>query len=160
MPKYVVRNLILFFIVLVGLGVLFSTASLSNDKPKEVDLSTLAAQIGRDEVKSVEIRGDELQIEMKDGAKQKAVKENDGSLVSALRDFGVAPEKLQAVEVSVKEPGGFGYWMSVLLPIILPFLLIGGFIYLMMRNVQGQNMRAMMFGQSSAREVPKDGKNR
>ena len=160
MPKYVVRNLILFFIVLVGLGVLFSTASLSNDKPKEVDLSTLAAQIGRDEVKSIEIRGDELQIEMKDGAKQKAVKENDGSLVSALRDFGVAPEKLQAVEVSVKEPGGFGYWMSVLIPIILPFLLIGGFIWLMMRNVQGQNMRAMMFGQSSAREVPKDGKNR
>ena len=160
MPKYVVRNLILFFIVLVGLGVLFSTASLSNDKPAEVDLSTLAAQIGRDEVKSIEIRGDELQIEMKDGAKQKAVKENDGSLVSALRDFGVAPEKLQAVEVSVKEPGGFGYWMSVLIPIILPFLLIGGFIWLMMRNVQGQNMRAMMFGQSSAREVPKDGKNR
>ena len=160
MPKYVVRNLILFFVVLVGLGVLFSTASLKGDKPKDVDLSTLAAELGRDEVKAIEIRGNELQIEMKDGAKQKAVKENDGSLVSALRDFGVAPEKLQAVELSVKEPGGFGYWMSVLIPVILPFLLIGGFIWLMMRNVQGQNMRAMMFGQSSAREVPKDGKNR
>jgi cell division protease FtsH len=160
MPKYVVRNLILFFVVLAGLGVLFSTASLKGDEPKDVDLSTLAAQIGRDEVKSIEIRGNDLKIEMKDGAKQAAVKESDGSLVSALRDFGVAPEKLQAVELAVKEPGGFGYWMGVLIPIILPFLLIGGFIYLMMRNVQGQNMRAMMFGQSSAREVPKDGKNR
>ena len=160
MPKYVVRNLILFFVVLVGLGVLFSTASLKGDKPKDVDLSTLAAELGRDEVKAIEIRGNELQIEMKDGAKQVAVKESDGSLVSALRDFGVEPAKLQAVTVAVKEPGGFGYWMSVLIPVILPFLLIGGFIWLMMRNVQGQNMRAMMFGQSSAREVPKDGKNR
>ncbi len=160
MPKYVVRNLILFFVVLVGLGVLFSTASLTGDKPKEIDLSTLAAQIGRDEVKSIEIRGNELRIALKDGTAQEAVKESGDSLVSALRDFGVEPEKLQAVELAVKEPGGFSYWMSVLLPIILPFLLIGGFIYLMMRNVQGQNMRAMMFGQSSAREVPKDGKNR
>jgi cell division protease FtsH len=30
----------------------------------------------------------------------------------------------------------------------------------MMRQVQGQNMRAMMFGQSSAREMPKDAKNK
>ncbi|HJV33293.1 MAG TPA: ATP-dependent zinc metalloprotease FtsH, partial [Patescibacteria group bacterium] len=160
MPKYVVRNLILFFVVLAGLGVLFSTASLSNDKPKDVDLSTLAAEIGRGDVKAIEIRGNELRVEMKDGAKQKAVKESDGSLVSALRDFGVEPEKLQAVELAVKEPGGFGYWVSVFVPIVLPFLLIAGFIWLMMRQVQGQNMRAMMFGQSSAREVPKDGKNR
>ncbi len=160
MPKYVVRNLILFFVVLVGLGVLFSTASLKGDAPKEIDLSTLAAQIGQGEVKSIEIRGNDLKIELQDGSKQEAVKESGDSLVSALRDFGVAPEKLQAVEVAVKQPGGFGYWMSVLIPVILPFLLIGGFIYLMMRNVQGQNMRAMMFGQSSAREVPKDGKNR
>ncbi|HTK59713.1 MAG TPA: ATP-dependent metallopeptidase FtsH/Yme1/Tma family protein, partial [Candidatus Baltobacteraceae bacterium] len=160
MPKYVVRNLILFFVVLVGLGVLFSTASLKSAKPKDVDLSTLAAELSRDEVKAIEIHGNELRIEMKDGSKQLAVKESDGSLVSALRDFGVEPEKLQAVELAVKEPGGIGYWLSVLVPVILPFLLIAGFIWLMMRQVQGQNMRAMMFGQSSAREVPKDGKNR
>ena len=160
MPKYVVRNLILFFLVLIGVGVAFSTLSLSGGKPKDVDLSTLAKQIQQDEVKSIDIQGNAISATLKDGSKEKTVKESGDSLVSALRDFGVEAEKLQGVEIAVKQPGGFGYWAGVLLPIILPFLLIGGFIYLMMRNVQGQNMRAMMFGQSSAREVPKDGKNR
>ncbi|WKZ28608.1 MAG: ATP-dependent zinc metalloprotease FtsH [Patescibacteria group bacterium] len=160
MPKYVVRNLILFFLVLIGVGVAFSTLSLSGGKPKDVDLSTLAKQIQQDEVKSIDIQGNEISATLNDGTKEKTVKESGDSLVSALRDFGVEAEKLQGVEIAVKQPGGFSYWASVLLPIILPFLLIGGFIYLMMRNVQGQNMRAMMFGQSSAREVPKDGKNR
>jgi cell division protease FtsH len=160
MPKNLAKNILLFFLVLIGLGVIFSTASLPGSKVSQVDLSTLAAQIQKDEVAKVEIRGDELQVTLKDGTKEKAVKESDGSLVSALRDFGVDAAKLQAVALEVKEPSGFGYWFSVLVPIVLPFLLIAGFIWLMMRQVQGQNMRAMMFGQSSAREVPKDAKHR
>jgi cell division protease FtsH len=160
MPKYVVRNLILFFLVLIGVGVVFSTLSLSGNKPKNVDLSTLAKQIQQDEVKSIAIQGNDISATLADGTKEKTVKESGDSLVSALRDFGVEAEKLQNVELAVKQPGGFGYWAGVLLPILLPLLVIGGFVYLMMRNVQGQNMRAMMFGQSSAREVPKDGKNR
>ena len=160
MPKYVVRNLILFFLVLIGVGVAFSTLSLSGNRPKDVDLSTLAAQIQSGEVKSISISGNDINATLNDGTKEKTVKESDGSLVSALRDFGIDAAKIQSLELAVKQPGGFGYWLSVLLPILLPFLLIGGFVYLMMRNAQGQNMRAMMFGQSSAREVPKDGKNR
>ena len=160
MPKYVIRNLVLFFLVLIGVGVVFSTLSLSGGKPKDIDLSTLASQIQAGEVKSIDIHGNDISATLNDGTKEKTVKESNGSLVSALRDFGVDAEKIQKLALAVKQPGGIGYWLSVLLPVILPFLLIGGFVYLMMRNVQGQNMRAMMFGQSSAREVPKDGKNR
>ncbi len=160
MPKYVIRNLILFFLVLIGVGVAFSTLSLSRGRSQNVDLSTLAKQIQQGEVKSIEIHGNDINATLADETKEKTVKESGDSLVSALRDFGVDAEKLQSLNLAVKQPGGIGYWLSVLLPIILPFLLIAGFVYLMMRNVQGQNMRAMMFGQSSAREVPKDGKNR
>ncbi len=160
MPKYVIRNLVLFFLVLIGVGVAFSTLSLSGGRPKDIDLSTLASQIQAGEVKSIDIHGNDISATLNDGTKEKTVKESNGSLVSALRDFGVDAEKIQKLALAVKQPGGIGYWLSVLLPVILPFLLIGGFVYLMMRNVQGQNMRAMMFGQSSAREVPKDGKNR
>ncbi len=160
MPKYVVRNLILFFLVLIGVGVFFSTLSLSGSKPKDVDLSTLAKQIQQNEVKSIAIQGNDISAMLADGTKEKTVKESGDSLVSALRDFGVEAEKLQNVELAVKPPSGAKYWAGALLPILLPLLLIGGFAYLIMRNAQGQNMRAMMFGQSSAREVAKDDKNR
>src|SRR5262249_15554354 len=151
---------VLFFLVLIGVGVLFSTASLKGAKPKDVDLSTLASQVAKGEIKSIAVSGSTLDAVRNDGGKEQATKESDGSLVSALRDYGVPPERLQSVQLTVKRPGGVGYWVATLVPIVIPFLLIAGFIYLMMRQVQGQNMRAMMFGQSSAREVPKDAKHR
>ncbi len=153
------KNVVIFFLALLVIGAVFSTASLSS-KAKDVDLSTLAEQIQEEDVRSIEIRGGELHVTLMDGTKEVAVKEPGGSFVTMLKDYGVEAEKLQLVQLSVKEPGGFGYWMGVLIPVILPFMLIAGFIWLMMRQVQGQNMRAMMFGQSSAREIPKDSKNK
>ena len=160
MRNPLVKNLVIFFLVLTAFGAIFSTAQLGGGKPKEIGLTELADQIKTGEVRAIDIRGSQLQVSLTDGTKELAVKESDGSFTSSMRDFGLEPSALEGVAIAVKPPGGVGYWVSVLVPIILPFLLIGGFIFLMMRQVQGQNMRAMMFGQSSAREVPKDGKNK
>jgi len=46
------------------------------------------------------------------------------------------------------------------LPFLIPFFLIGLVIFFMMRQVQGVNNRAMSFGQSGAREVTPEAKNR
>ena len=69
-------------------------------------------------------------------------------------------EKLAGVKVDVKENEGWDFVLGAILPFVLPFLLIGGFIYFMMKSVQGANSRAMMFGQSQAREINQDKKDR
>ncbi len=154
------KNIALFFLVLIAIGVIFSTTSLSSNKAVQTDLTAVASKIQAGEVQKIEISGNDLTATLKDGSKIQTAKEANVSLVSTLHDYGVDPAKLQAVAIDVKEPSGFSYWLSVLVPIVLPFLLIAGFIFLMMRQVQGQNMRAMMFGQSSAREMPKDARNK
>jgi cell division protease FtsH len=50
--------------------------------------------------------------------------------------------------------------LGAVLPYLLPFLLIGVFVFFMLRSVQGANSRAMMFGQSQAKEFGQDRKDR
>ncbi|HET7678392.1 MAG TPA: ATP-dependent zinc metalloprotease FtsH [Candidatus Limnocylindrales bacterium] len=44
-----------------------------------------------------------------------------------------------------------GQWLGVILTTLLPVLLIGGFIFFMLRQAQGTNNQAMSFGKSRAR---------
>ena len=155
-----VKNLVIFFLVLIGLGVILSTATLGGKKPVETDLATLAGQMQSGAVTRVDVAGNDVNVTMKDGSIEHARKEPDGSFISQIHDLGIDAAKIKGIVIESKQPSGFSYWLSVLVPIILPFILIAAFVFLMMRQVQGQNMRAMNFGQSSAREVKNDGKNK
>ena len=69
-------------------------------------------------------------------------------------------KKVAKVAISIDDQAG-RFWIVAVLPFILPFLLVGAFLWLMMRQVQGTNNRAMMFGQARPREFDKkDKKNK
>jgi len=61
-------------------------------------------------------------------------------------DPGSCPISYSAVEESAA-----GQWLGLLITAFLPVLLIGGFIFFMMRQAQGTNNQAMSFGKSRAR---------
>jgi cell division protease FtsH len=61
-------------------------------------------------------------------------------------DLGNCPIDYSAVEESAA-----GQWLGILITAFLPVLLIGGFIFFMMRQAQGTNNQAMSFGKSRAR---------
>src|SRR5205807_9916628 len=48
------------------------------------------------------------------------------------------------------------YWLSLLLPNLLILLLIGGFMYYILRQTQSGNNQAMSFGRSRARMIAGD----
>jgi cell division protease FtsH len=91
---------------------------------------------------------------------QVASKESTQSLSELLSNFGVTPDKMTAVNISIKNESGTSFWISTILPFLVPFLLIGVFIYFMMRQVQGANNKAMMFGQSQAKEFDNQKKDK
>jgi len=72
----------------------------------------------------------------------------------------VAQDKLVKIEIEIKEKSGFAYWMGAILPFLLPFIFIALFIYLMSRQVQRGQSRAMMFGQTKAKPVEKNKKEK
>jgi len=158
--KYITKNLIISIVVFVVIAAILSTYSITNEKPEEIQLSQLVSQIEAGNVKAVVIKGDLLEIELNDGTEQVTKKEGGESFTTLLSNYEVTPEKMSGIEVEIQSESGFGYWLRVLLPFLLPFALIAFFIWIMLRQVQGANNKAMMFGSSSAREIPKNSKDK
>ena len=158
--KNLVKNFLIFFIIFLIIAALFSAFGAGKQESGRVGIETLINQINNEEVSSIIIEGDELKVALKDSGEEIVKKEAGESLSELLNNFGVDPVKISAIKIEVKEKSGMDYWLTSLLPFLLPFLIIGIFIYLMMRGVQGANTRAMMFGQSQAREISQDRKDK
>lgn len=158
--KTITKNLVISIVLFLVLAAMLSTYTLNRDEPKEVQMSTIVSQIEDGTMKSVTVSGNKLHAELVDGTKEIAQKESGEPFSALAANYGVDPVKLRNVLVDVKSESGLGYWLGAILPFALPFVLITVFFMLMMRQVQGANSRAMTFGQSGARELPKDGKNR
>ncbi len=152
-----------FLTVVIALVFLSSFYALlrPQEKPEKVAFNALVAQIREEQVEKVSVEGNELHVVLKDGKKETSRKENESSLAEILKTYGVEPEKLSKVNIEVKEPSGFLYWLSALLPIILPFLFIGLLFWFMIRQASRGNMQAFSFGKSQARMIdPNDKKAR
>ncbi|MFA5069708.1 MAG: ATP-dependent zinc metalloprotease FtsH [Patescibacteria group bacterium] len=155
--KNLFKNFIIFFFIFVALAAILSLFNSDLNKAEEVDISRLIDQINKEEVKSIVINGEKLEITLINDTKETTRKEGVESLSTLAKNYGVTPEKLAKVKVTVKDNSGLSYWLVSLLPFLLPFLLIVGFIWYTMRQIQGSNNKALSFGQSGAREQrPKD----
>ncbi|MDF2378852.1 MAG: ATP-dependent zinc metalloprotease FtsH [Candidatus Gracilibacteria bacterium] len=64
-----------------------------------------------------------------------------------------------SVEVSNTDPAANAIWYEIVLSIV-PFFLLIGFLFLMMRSVSSNNRTAMSFGNSKAKEFDKNKKNK
>lgn len=158
--KNLVKNLLIFFGIFLLVAVIFNAIGQTGKKDERVGLQTVINQINNQEIESISVSGSDLKIKLKNGSMESAKKESTESLSELLRNYGVDAGKLSAINIEVKEEEGLDYWLGTILPFVLPFLLIGVFIYFMMRSVAGANTRAMNFGQSQAKEFGKDNKNK
>jgi len=94
------------------------------------------------------------------GDKKFAKKEVGESFSSLVNNYSIDPDKLSKINIKIEENDGFGAFMLSLLPFLIPFILIVVFLYFMTRSVSGANSKAMMFGQSQAREFDSKQKNK
>ncbi|RJQ30653.1 ATP-dependent metallopeptidase FtsH/Yme1/Tma family protein [Candidatus Parcubacteria bacterium] len=148
-----IKKFLIFLIIFLVLAGLFSIYASPLEQSKESDISTLITLINEEKIESIQISGSRLELKLKDGSVQEIQKESNESLSSLLKNYDVPADKIEKVDISVKSESGLGFWVGTLLPFLIPFLLIAVFIYIMMKQVQGANSKAMMFGQSRAREI-------
>ncbi len=137
------RNIFyIVFIVVIGL-VIYSLVAPSSTKVQNVPISEIAQDVTDGKVQSITVAQNQVTAKLKDGTELQAFKESDANL----SDYGITSDK---VSIDVKNPDKSTFWPTFL-SIVLPFLLIGGFLYFMLRQAQTGNMRAMSFGQARAR---------
>jgi cell division protease FtsH len=150
--KNIFKNVGILLLAFIFVGALFSLWSEQANTKETVGFEQLAQSINEDQVKGLEIDGDVITITRKDDSQQIVTKEAGQPLSELLSNLGVPAEKIASVNITVKSTTGAAAWAGALLPYLIPFLLLGLFLYFMMRSVQGANNRAMMFGQSQAKE--------
>lgn len=158
--KNLIKNVLIFFVVFLAIAALFSGYNFKQEEIRDADISQLINQIENDGVKKIEIEENTILAILQNDSKEKIHKEAGESFSEIIKNYGVTPEKVKNIDIQVKTKGGWALWAETLLPFLIPFLLIGVFIWFMMRSVQGANNRAMMFGQATARQSPKDSKNK
>jgi cell division protease FtsH len=156
-------NVVLILFIIVSLYSLM----FGGDKPSEdIAISELASDVSAGLVQEIKVNGNDLIIEYKKVGDKEVVlkeskKEEGTALTDTLSNYKVPAEKLSAVKINIQSEGGFGYWLLILGPFLIPLIFIGFFIWFLTRQVKGAGMQAFTFGQSKARmTLPTDKKQK
>lgn len=108
---------------------------------QDVAISDIAREVKNDNTKRVVVIGDDtVQAILKNDTRIQAKKQSTDSL----KDYDITPDK---TTIEIQPSSSSGVWFS-LATAIVPVILIIAFFYLMMRQAQGTNMKAMSFGKS------------
>ncbi len=159
--KKLSKNFIWVLVILLSVATVYSLAASQFRPKKELTLTELVAKINAGEVGEISIIDTKLDIKLKDGQQLSAQKELDTGFSDTLKNYGVQPEQLRNVNVAVRYNSGWNFFLTILLPILGPILLIAFFIWFTARQVQRGSMQAFTFGQSRARLIsPENQKER
>lgn len=118
-----------------------------------VPLSVVATDVGEGRVKAIVVNGDSLSLEYTDGSTKLSRKDPSAGLPETLATYGVTPEELTKVSITIQGQSGFTFWFLNLAPIFIPILFIVFLFWFLSRQVRGAGMQAFSFGQSKARVI-------
>lgn len=131
------------------------------EKPEEVGISQVAELIKNNEIDRIEVEDNTTISITKKGEENATVessKEASESLESLLIAYGLTSQQITGANILVIQPSGWKYFMATIFPVALPILFIVFFLWIMLRQVQGGNNKAMMFGQTRAQDADQDKK--
>lgn len=149
-------------IIFLALGAAFGMFYLPAEKPEEISLSQLALDINQNKVKKITVEGDKVNITYTDDKAAQTVKESNSVLPDLLISLGAQKEHLQKVEISAqKEIESVWSWLlPAILYGILPLILIGFFLWTMMRQTRAGAMQVFDFTRARARIFGAEGKDK
>ncbi|MDQ3880523.1 MAG: ATP-dependent zinc metalloprotease FtsH [Chloroflexota bacterium] len=152
MSSRLLRNSVVLVVLAVfGLALLW-TYLLGNSNKEPFGYGELIVAAREGKVESVVQEGTKLTV--------KIVGQSDPEIVTVASDLinvhedlcNAGPEAAEAcANYRAEEPSAAGSIITLLITALLPVLLIGAFIFFMMRQAQGTNNQAMSFGKSRAR---------
>ncbi len=142
----------LVVLAVFGLAVLWTFMG-DADTATEYGYGQLIDDARTGKIQSIEKEDSRLTVSFADGTPDKtAVVPSE--LTNVFEDLGCSsgdPGQFNCANFTATEPSAAGGILTLLITALLPVLLIGGFIFFMMRQAQGTNNQAMSFGKSRAR---------
>jgi len=147
------KNFILIILIFLVLGGLFSITYYPPESVQEISMTKLVEDINQDKIEKITATGDNLSIVFKDGQKAVSQKEPNVGLAESLINYGANKEKLNAIEIDIKEvkESVWSWLMPLLVFGILPLLLFGVFFWMVFRQARSGAIQTFDFTKSRAR---------
>ncbi len=145
----ITSTIIIFLVLMSASSLIVGLTKPSN----EIPLSQVASDVAASKVTSIIVNGNSLKLTYQDAVLKTSRKDPASGLPETLATYGVTPEQLAKVAISVQGPSGFKFWFLTLAPILIPLLFIVFIFWFLSRQVKGAGMQAFTFGQSKARVI-------
>lgn len=138
------RSVIYIIIIILALALASNFLFQKKSTVKDVTITQISDEVKAGAVTQIEVKDNQITAKLKDGEMLRANKEEGISLV----EYGITPDK---ADINIIDTSSSAAWSGLFLSILLPILLIAGFVYFMMRSAQGANTKALSFGKSTAK---------
>jgi len=144
------KNLFLTFLILFLISAAFSL--LPVQQKKELSIRELVLDINQAKVKEISVVDDQIEIVYKDGELASSRKESGVSFHQMMVDYGVDREKLDSVNIKIKEVSRVWDWLGPLLIFgVLPLLSLFIFFWFIFRQARVGASQAFDFTRARAR---------
>ena len=148
-PKKLSHNILSAILLLLVITLAFSFFVNPNAEAPVISIDKLVTMINAGKVKKIIVQENNLSVSLNDGTKATAKKESESALSETFKNYGVDPAALRSVSLEIKDPSGFKFWMSVLLPTLLPLIIIIAIFLFIFRQAKSGANQAFSFGRSN-----------
>ena len=149
------RNGIVMLILVTGTVALLYTWLIQSPADTSKSYSYFLTQVSQGQVAKVVQAGTTLTVTTTDTPPQTYTTQVASAFTNVFDDMTKAAlaggQDIGRIDYKAEQEAQTGQWLGLLISALLPVLLIGGFIFFMMRQAQGTNNQAMSFGKSRAR---------
>ncbi len=154
------KNFFILFLSFILIAAIFSYLTNPHKKNEQIGINQLINYINEEQIEKIDIKGNKIIITLNSGETKIATKEPGESFSDIVANYQIDTQKLQAIDINIEDETSQILWLGTILPFIIPFLIIAGFIWFMTKQVQGVNSRALSFGRALTKEVHRDNKKK
>ena len=144
------RNSIIYLLIVVAvIAIFFTLFSEPLGGSREIPISQMVQMAASGQVKSIDVRGDKLDVTTTAGESFTSRKESGASVVEVLESSGINV-LTSRIDIAVRGSSGLSSLFGVLLN-FLPLIIFGAILLFMMRQAQGNTSQTFSFGRSRAK---------
>ena len=143
------RGIARILVAFLALALLASFVYETREKPAVINITELAQKVTAGEVMEIVVSGDNLKIKLKNSEELISKKETETGLTETLVNYGVSPEQLKGVGIESKEQSGASFWLSIILPALLPLIFIVAIFWFIIRQAKTGVNQAFTFGRAN-----------
>lgn len=147
------KNLIIFLVVFIGLGLIFNFYKPNTTQYTKVTTNDFINRINQDSIDNIKISEDKVSIKTKDSKNEFFYKEKNETLNDILKTYQVDINKISALKIDVVDATSKNFFVNIILPFIIPVLFIILFIVFLTRQMGGAANKTLNFGQSNLKQV-------